>query len=821
VALRLGELVAVISADDSQFHRALNRVHGGLAKVGKVGALTALAGTATHLAVALAPAAGIVAALPGAFIAAKVAGAALSLALDGVSDALGSAVSGDLTKFNKQLADMPPTARTVVREVGGALVGLQATAQNVFFAPMQRQARGLGAELRGPIGRGTATITAAFGRLGARVLAFAREARTLSFIRGLSLAIARGLDGAGAGVAPLLRGFRDLAGVSLRFFGPAGNGLARLMTAAGQWMSRIARGGQATRWITNAVATLKTMGRIGRNVALALGNIFKNAGAGQSGGLLASIEQITAALLTWSQSAEGQQQIATFFRLLNETASSLVNILPLLAGPLGAIATIIQSLPGPTQGAASQFLAWSIVIGVLTSRLSPLIVGLGKTAGAVGTAGRKIFQFGRSFGDTETRAGRFASRMGSVFGSIGRGAGRAGSAIGRGAASVGRSVGTFASSAVRLAAAGARAAATAAAAAGRAALSFVASAARMAASAALTAARVVAGWALMGVQALLNAAKVAAAWLISMGPIALVVAAAIGAVILIIKYWDQIVDFFTKTLPHWLKVGLDFVVDIIKKAASVGFFGPVGLILTHWDAVVKFFTKTLPHWLKVGLDFVVNLIKKAAQFGFLGPIGLIISRWGAISRFFTQTLPKAVSAGINNVIGWLRRLPGWVVSAVGNTGKLLVNAGKSILIGLWNGLVSMASWLARSIGNLVRNIVPGPVLRVLGIHSPSKLFAGYGENLAQGLALGMTSSSGLVSKAAGGLASAAASGASGLARPGVKRPSAAGAGALGGGGVARVELSFANADNEFVRFFRKVVRIKGRGDVQVLVAGRA
>lgn len=53
-------------------------------------------------------------------------------------------------------------------------------------------------------------------------------------------------------------------------------------------------------------------------------------------------------------------------------------------------------------------------------------------------------------------------------------------------------------------------------------------------------AQVVAGWIKMGIQSLLGAAKVAAAWLISMGPIALVIAAVVGLVAAIVLNWDKI-----------------------------------------------------------------------------------------------------------------------------------------------------------------------------------------------------------------------------------------------------------------------------------------
>lgn len=753
MALKLGELVAVISAEDSQFRRVLSSVHGGLQRVGRLGALTALAGSATHLAVALAPAAGIVAALPGAFIAAKVAGVALGLALEGVSDALGSAVSGDMEAFKESLEGMPPAARAVVGEMGVAFAGLQATAQSNFFKPMVKSAQGLGNDLRGPVHRGIATITASMGRFGDRIIDVAREGRSLAFMRSLSVGIARGLDGASKGVKPLLRGIRDFAGVGVGQFGRAGDALGRLMTRFGEWLSAVSRGGQATDWINNAVNTLKTMGRIGRNVALTLGQIFKNADAGASGGLLVTIEQLTARMLEWSQSAEGQQQIATFFQLLNDTASSLATILPLLVGPLGMVVSLIQALPAPAQESVSQFLAWSIVIAVIVSRLAPLGRGLvlvGKAAGAVGSGIGK--GFGKLAGqlrnaDSATRRG--ASRIGSAFGTAVRGAQTVAVAAGRAAMSVATAAGRMAL------------------AMGRAALSVMAAGLKMAASTTAAVARVVARWAFMGLQALLHAAKVAAAWVIAMGPVGWIVAAAIAA---------------------------------------------VALIIANWDKVKRFFTETLPKFLKKGFDWIIGLIKNAAKFGFLGPVGLIISHWDKIKKFFTETLPKAIGDGFNKVVGWLTGLPGRILGAVGDMAKLLVDAGKNVLIGFWNGLVGMGDWLARSIGNLVKRIVPGPVLRVLGIASPSKLFAGFGENVAQGLAQGMTGGTGLVSDAAATLAGAAETGAGGLTRParGARR------GVAGGrGNEIRVRFDFTGADNHFKTFMRKIVRVDGRGDVNV------
>ena len=84
-------------------------------------------------------------------------------------------------------------------------------------------------------------------------------------------------------------------------------------------------------------------------------------------------------------------------------------------------------------------------------------------------------------------------------------------------------------------------------AAGRAALAVGRAGLQMAVAAAKATAKVVAQiamqiakWVVLGVQALIHAAKVALAWLISLGPIALVVAAVIAAVALIIANWDKV-----------------------------------------------------------------------------------------------------------------------------------------------------------------------------------------------------------------------------------------------------------------------------------------
>jgi phage-related protein len=110
-----------------------------------------------------------------------------------------------------------------------------------------------------------------------------------------------------------------------------------------------------------------------------------------------------------------------------------------------------------------------------------------------------------------------------------------------------------------------------------------------------------------------------------------------------------------------------------------------------------------------------------------------------------------------------------------------------LVVGLWNGLVSMWQWLRDSIYNFFSSIMPQWVKDALGIHSPSKLFAAIGEQLPPGLVLGIDHRLPMVEAASQRMAAATVGAFDDLASPapaftGTFAASPA-AGAASGGGV--------------------------------------
>jgi hypothetical protein len=71
--------------------------------------------------------------------------------------------------------------------------------------------------------------------------------------------------------------------------------------------------------------------------------------------------------------------------------------------------------------------------------------------------------------------------------------------------------------------------------------------------------------------------------------------------------------------------------------------------------------------------------------------------------------------------------------------------GRNIARGLWDGIASMIGWLGEKVKNMVNGIVGG-VKKVLGIRSPSKVFAGIGSNMGEGIGEGFEKAMGDVEK---------------------------------------------------------------------------
>ena len=81
-------------------------------------------------------------------------------------------------------------------------------------------------------------------------------------------------------------------------------------------------------------------------------------------------------------------------------------------------------------------------------------------------------------------------------------------------------------------------------------------------------------------------------------------------------------------------------------------------------------------------------------------------------------------------------LKGYITAAVSYAESYQhMEVGENMIKGIGQGISSMASWLYDKASSLVNSVVSG-VKSLLGIHSPSTVFAGIGENMGAGIGVG-------------------------------------------------------------------------------------
>ena len=138
-------------------------------------------------------------------------------------------------------------------------------------------------------------------------------------------------------------------------------------------------------------------------------------------------------------------------------------------------------------------------------------------------------------------------------------------------------------------------------------------------------------------------------------------------------------------------------------------------------------------------------------------IGVVVQEKGPemIEKFVgyaVEKLPQVIELGMKMVMaivsGLAKNLPQIVRSVLDMMATIvktfvssipnIVDVGKQIVKGLWEGIKAMGSWIKEKVGSFFSGIVSG-VKSKLGIHSPSRVFAGIGENMALGLGEGWDS----------------------------------------------------------------------------------
>lgn len=239
-----------------------------------------------------------------------------------------------------------------------------------------------------------------------------------------------------------------------------------------------------------------------------------------------------------------------------------------------------------------------------------------------------------------------------------------------------------------------------------------------------------------------------------LSPWTLAIGAAILAVFMTIKHWDEIKEFLAKL---W---------DGIKKTVVEVWDSIKNFFKTTWDEIVSYYPEK---W---------NELKTATSELWEAVKTTISEKWTAIKNFFTETIPQIIS----DIVGWFSELPSkigtaistlissifptwgndistWISSSIPEKIKMIIDLFKGIPQGVYNAVTSMGrkieeigKWMWKGIKKGLLSLVPSGVKEVVSgilsgtkstaeIHSPSKLFKReVGAYLGAGIVEGMEES---------------------------------------------------------------------------------
>lgn len=309
-----------------------------------------------------------------------------------------------------------------------------------------------------------------------------------------------------------------------------------------------------------------------------------------------------------------------------------------------------------------------------------------------------------------------------------------------------------------------------------------------------TVVRMVAGWVLMGAQSMAQAARMAAAWVIAMGPIGWAIAAVVALVALVVANWDKVkaatvaawqaVSKAVGVAWDWIKGAVSTAVAAVKSVVSTGFAAIKAAVTTYvnaWKTVIttawagiKAAVTAAVHAVKAVVSAVFGAIKAVVSTTMNGAKAVIAAVWGAIKAVVTtgvnvvktvvvggfnalkqgvmnawNNIKTAVQGGIGGVLDLVKSLPGRLVSALGNLGSLLFNAGKELIGGFIDGIKSMLGAVgsaASSVASKIKGFFPGSPVKEGPLTSWNN--GGAGKRLADMLATGLLDGQGPVDDAA-------------------------------------------------------------------------
>ena len=206
--------------------------------------------------------------------------------------------------------------------------------------------------------------------------------------------------------------------------------------------------------------------------------------------------------------------------------------------------------------------------------------------------------------------------------------------------------------------------------------------------------------------------------------------------VLVSNFVDSLVGVGENIIPR-INIVIQGLTQLITEASQ-----------TIIPLAVETLLQNLPSIVAAGMDLIMALVN-----GILDNIDLLIDCTleliDVVVDKLIENLPKLIDGGIRLIIalgiGLIEAIPQLVgkipeiitaiIEGFASGASRILDIGKNIVEGVWQGIKNAAKWLKDKIFGFFDGIIGG-VKDFLGISSPSKVFAGIGGFMAEGLGEG-------------------------------------------------------------------------------------
>lgn len=137
-----------------------------------------------------------------------------------------------------------------------------------------------------------------------------------------------------------------------------------------------------------------------------------------------------------------------------------------------------------------------------------------------------------------------------------------------------------------------------------------------------------------------------------------------------------------------------------------------------------------------GWNAVVSFVSTGAQ-AVWNAVSGAFSRLGSIVGDAMGAVGNAISSGISRAVGFFGNLGRGVINSLSNLGRNMWTLGHNLMVGFINGVAGLGQRLIDAVLGPVRGAIDG-AKRMLGIHSPSRVFRQIGVFTGEGFVQGLS-----------------------------------------------------------------------------------